>query len=80
MESEIINILNDIIKDREDNSLVITANTDIINEVVLDSLGMIDFMLQLEEKFNVEFDFNQFDLVHFSSVKKLSNAILSMKK
>jgi len=80
MEHEIIDILNSIIIEKENKSIVITDNTDIINEIGLDSLAMVDFMLKLEEKFEIEFDFNQFDLSNFSSVKNLSNAILNMKK
>jgi len=82
MENEIISILNNLVLSRENDSqnITITENTNILDEVRLDSIEMIDFMLKLEEKYDVEFDFNQFDLLHFSSIINLSNAILNMKK
>lgn len=79
MEKKIIDILNKVLENDEHNSLSLTENTDIINEVGLDSLGMIDFMLKLEENFDIEFDFNHFDITYFSSVKNLASYIKSLK-
>jgi acyl carrier protein len=36
----------------------ITGSTDFINEIGLDSLKMIDFLLAFEEEFQIQVDFN----------------------
>ncbi|NEW06393.1 acyl carrier protein [Paenibacillus sp. SYP-B3998] len=45
--------------------------TDIIQEVGLDSLQMIDFVLAIEDTFGLEIDFETFDYEHMSSIEKL---------
>jgi acyl carrier protein len=49
----------------------VTATTDLVNEVGLDSLQMIDFLLGLEDEFRVEVDFDSLDVQHLTSVEAL---------
>jgi acyl carrier protein len=49
----------------------ITASTDLVNEIGLDSLQMIDFLLGLEDEFGVEVDFDSLDMQHLTSVAAL---------
>ncbi len=53
----------------------LTEDTDIINDVGLDSLQMIDFMLQLEEEFNIELEFDSLDISHLKSIRSLADFI-----
>jgi acyl carrier protein len=47
----------------------IQDETDIINEIGLDSLQLINFILKIEEVFNLELDFDNLDFSHLSSLR-----------
>ncbi|WP_028561002.1 acyl carrier protein [Paenibacillus pinihumi] len=47
--------------------------TDIIQEVGLDSLQMINFVLAIEDAFDLEIDFETFDYEHMSSIERLAS-------
>lgn len=47
----------------------LNPNTSIVDEVALDSLQMISFMLKVEEKFGIEIDFDSFDFSYLSSIQ-----------
>lgn len=63
-----------IAKVTDDPVLVSTLSedSDIINEVGLDSLQMIDFMLQIEEELDIELDFDKIDISHLHSLKSFA--------
>jgi acyl carrier protein len=46
-------------------------DADIINDVGLDSLQMIEFMLEIEESFSVELNFDNINISHLNSIKTL---------
>ncbi|MBN3525226.1 acyl carrier protein [Paenibacillus apiarius] len=56
---------------KEDPSweLRLTPKTNLIEEVGLDSLQLIQFMLKVEEQFKVQMDFERFDYEHLQSVR-----------
>ncbi|MGO4549256.1 acyl carrier protein [Paenibacillus sp. 2TAB23] len=58
-------------KVKEDANLTDTLhpNSDLINDVGLDSLQMIGFILEVEETFLVEIDYENFDLEHLNSIE-----------
>ncbi|CAM4456209.1 acyl carrier protein [Paenibacillus endophyticus] len=58
-------------KVKEDENLTdsLQPNSDLINEVGLDSLQMIGFILEVEETFLVEIDYENFDLKHLNSIE-----------
>lgn len=58
---------------KNDPSLVAKINlqTDLINEIGLDSLEMIDFLLELETVFQISIDFNTIEIGHLESVERL---------
>ncbi|OAS21841.1 acyl carrier protein [Paenibacillus oryzisoli] len=60
-----------IVKVKEDNTVAetLTPASDLINEVGLDSLQMISFILQVEEAFLVEIDYEDFDMAQMKSVE-----------
>ncbi|MBU3090201.1 acyl carrier protein [Clostridium gasigenes] len=67
MEQKIINILSEI---KEDETLKNSLSSDskIIDKVGLDSLQMINFILMVEEAFNIEIDYEEFDFDYLESI------------
>ena len=55
-----------------------TAN--IIDDVGLDSLEMMEFMLEVESQLSLEIDFEKLDFSYLSSIKKFSEILKQMKK
>lgn len=53
----------------------LTGATDIINEVGLDSIQMINFVLIMEDEFGMEIDFENFDYTNFKSLDALCRFI-----
>lgn len=57
-----------------------TEETDIIGEIGLDSLQMIQFVMALEENCGITFDYDEFDIEHLQSVKRLAEYIGRQKR
>jgi len=74
MEERIKTILCEV---KEDHSLMdnLCSSSDIINEVGLDSLQMINFILRVEDEFGIEIDFENFDISQISSIGTFCNYI-----
>ncbi|CCH20177.1 MULTISPECIES: acyl carrier protein [Micromonospora] len=47
----------------------VTADTNLLLDLGIDSLHMITFLLAVEEEFDVEIDFESLDSIHLESVK-----------
>jgi len=47
----------------------LTPESDIINDVGLDSLQMINFILAIEDEFDLEIDFETFNYEHLSAIQ-----------
>ena len=60
---------------KENPALVanLTDDADIVNDVGLDSLQMVTFILKLEEELALEIDFDSFDFAHMSSLSRLGD-------
>jgi acyl carrier protein len=54
----------------------IDGSTDIINDIGLDSIQMINLVLLIEDEFEIQIDFEDFDFFTFSSIKALSDYIV----
>jgi acyl carrier protein len=46
------------------------SNVDIIEDIGLDSLQIINFLLKLEDQLNIEIDFEEFNFNHLRSLEK----------
>ena len=46
----------------------LSDKADILNDVGLDSLQLISFILRVEEEFDLEFDYDNFDYDHLTSI------------
>lgn len=75
MEEKIIKILSEV---KENESLIETVDigTNIIDEIGLDSLQMINFMLRIEEETGVEIDFDTFEFSNLYSVKTFAEYLM----
>ncbi len=71
MKEKIKEILSEI-KENPAAAATLSDETDIINDVGLDSLQMVSFVLKLEEELDIEIDFDNFDFSHLSSINNLS--------
>jgi acyl carrier protein len=67
------------IKNKPELADSMSDTADILNDIGLDSLQIITFILQLETIFSVEFDFDNFDYSHLSSITALSDFIKKQK-
>ncbi|WP_159881526.1 phosphopantetheine-binding protein [Paenibacillus puerhi] len=57
------------VKEVNDFEYTLTPSTDLINEVGLDSLQMISFILEVEDAFHVEIDYEEFEMAHMKSIE-----------
>jgi acyl carrier protein len=55
-------------------------SADIIEDVGLDSLQMMEFMLEIESQLNLEIDFEKLDFSYLKSIEKFSEILQQMKK
>lgn len=70
MIQTIMNILCEV-KESPELMSTLKPQTDIIQDVGLDSLQMINFVLAIEDAFDLEIDFETFDYEHMSSIERL---------
>lgn len=77
MKEKITAILAEI---KNDPSLVerITGSTSITNDIGLDSLQMINFILRIEDEFGIEIDFEAFDFSHLKSLDAFCDFLSKM--
>lgn len=74
MQERIIGILKEMMPE-ESVEINYSGETDIINEVGLDSLGMVNFLLRIEKELDVEIDISKLRVTHLNSIDSLCNFI-----
>lgn len=75
-------IIDIILEIKEDKELAkeYNENSKIIEDIVLDSLEMINFVLRVEEEFNIEINFDEFDFSDLEDIKSFAEFIDITKK
>lgn len=68
MYDKIVDILCAIKEDQPELRQSLSPRTELNNDIGLDSLQMIQFMLKVEEQLNVVIDYDQFDYEHLQSI------------
>ena len=58
----------------------LSDSADIIEDIGLDSLQMMEFMLEVESQLNLEIDFEKLDFSYLKSIEKFSGILQQMKK
>lgn len=76
MQEKIIQLLCEV-KENQNLAKSVTGETKIIDEIGLDSLEMINFILRLQEEFDIEIDFESLDISVLETVNTLENYIKS---
>lgn len=78
LNEKIIRILAEV-RQGELQTDELNGNSSIVNDVGLDSLQMIDFMLKVEEEFEITMDFDNFDFSTLDSIQTFSDYIAGAK-
>ncbi|WP_152392706.1 acyl carrier protein [Paenibacillus guangzhouensis] len=68
MYEKIVDILCSIKEDQPELRQSLSPEMNLNNDIGLDSLQMIQFMLKVEEQLNVVIDYDQFDYEHLQSI------------
>ena len=55
----------------------VTEDTRLFDELGLDSTGVLDMMLKLEDSLDIEFDTDNLQLNHFESVRTLADFVVA---
>lgn len=82
-KNEVIEKLYSILSEiKEDNSLTsnLDENSNLIDDVGIDSLQMISLMIDIEKEFFIELNFSQINISHMNSIGSLADFILQQKK
>lgn len=58
----------------------ITDRTNLIEDVGIDSLQLINFLLKIEDEFDVEFDFEEFDMSILNEFKTFCDYVEEMRQ
>jgi len=58
----------------------LSDSADIVDEVGIDSLEMLQFMLEIESRLRVQVDFDAMEFSYLKSIKKLSEFLATMKR
>ena len=58
----------------------ISESTHILNEIGLDSLQMINFVLMLEDEFGIEMNFQDFSFASYSTVGAIAELMAKLMK
>jgi acyl carrier protein len=77
---EQIKLLLEEVKGVPGLSKELSDSADIIDDVKLDSLEMINFMLIIEDRLKVEIDFEQLDFSYLKSISALSEFLSRMDR
>jgi acyl carrier protein len=79
MKEKLVNIICTV---KEDDTLAekIENSTDLLNEIDIDSLQLINIILQIEDKLDVEINFDEFDMNNLKSIDSLCRYINSMRR
>lgn len=76
LQEKIIGFISEI---KEDPDLLqqLHGSSDVLTDGGLDSLQLINFILRVEDEFNIEIDFDEFDMVHLTSIDTFCHFIES---
>jgi acyl carrier protein len=79
MKEKLVNIICTV---KEDDTLAekIENSTDLLNEIDIDSLQLINIILQIEDNLDVEINFDEFDMNNLKSIDSLCEYINSKRR
>ena len=77
MEDLIIKLLAETVE-KEDAAASWNSETDIINEIGVDSLQLVRFLLKLEEQLDITFDYDQLTFDDLATIGTLAKFLSKM--
>ncbi len=79
LRDKIIKIISEV---KKDPSLIKKANhsSDITNEMGVNSLELLNILLKVEDEFNIQIDFDEFDMNNLKSIDKFCNYLTELKQ
>lgn len=72
LDNELIQMIKQV---KEDNTLEIDCHTSLVEDIGLDSIELINLILEIEERFHVEIDFDDFEYGCLESFNEFANFI-----
>ncbi|PUA34626.1 D-alanyl carrier protein [Paenibacillus elgii] len=73
----LITVLKDILNDQD---VHITTNLNLVNDLNIDSIQLINFILKVEEKLGIDIDYQGIQLEHLESIKQFHDYIMGIYK
>jgi acyl carrier protein len=72
-----LKVILETVTEKPGSASDISDNANIITDIALDSVEMIEFMLEIEENFGIEINFDELDFSHLTSIKILAEYLNS---
>jgi len=69
--NQLIEILEPRLKELGLTRMDIDRKTSLLEQGILDSISFLEFMMDIESKFNIELDFSELDPSEFTSIDKI---------
>ncbi len=79
IQNTIISAIAEVLEDNEIAS-TLTADSDLINDVGLDSIQLINMILNLEDNLDVVIDFDDFDFDEINTIGNLAEFLKGLKE
>jgi acyl carrier protein len=67
------------VKKCEDSVINLTASTDIVNDIGLDSLEVTEFLYSIEDEFEIEIDYALLEPAHLRHYNTLKNVLFGYR-
>ncbi len=80
MQNKLISILEKLGAKSHDKSFKIEPNTDLFENGVIDSLTLIQLVVELEKEFGLQFKYSDIKFENFVSVEKIAALLSSQYK
>lgn len=79
MKENLINLLNEI-KGTTVSAGSVSSSSDLVRDFGLSSLDMMQFILRIEEEFNISIDLEYFELSYFNNLGQLTGFVERAQK
>ncbi|MFE3945364.1 acyl carrier protein [Streptomyces sp. NPDC059118] len=78
-ETRVMKVLTNVLSRRRE-PVQISPDVDMVAVLGLDSLEAIEFLLQIEDEFDIELDFENLSLQHLNSVRTFSAEVIARRE
>lgn len=78
IQSAISDAITDVFEGEEVGTF--TSDSDLVNDIGLDSIQLVNLLLTLEDKLDMVIDFDEFDFDEITTVGSLAEFIKELKK